>query len=150
MGSHPHQHFATHVDPSCSPRGGRPLGSGRQLPPQLTVGRRPLGGGGGHGRGGSRRGEWGGGNPGGSVGGGVQVGRFGVGGGDPRSRPPPPGCSHCSDKGVALAIGGGRGVAQGLHIRLFAFGSAYWPLATAHFDPLWVRTCFRRVNRAPG
>ena len=29
-------------------RGGRPLGSGRQLPPQLTVGRRPLGGGGGH------------------------------------------------------------------------------------------------------
>ena len=27
--------------------GGRPLGSGRQLPPQPTVGRRPLGGGGG-------------------------------------------------------------------------------------------------------
>ena len=27
------------------PRGGRPLGSGRQLPLQLTVGRRPLGGG---------------------------------------------------------------------------------------------------------
>ena len=26
--------------------GGRPLGSGRQLPPQLTVGQRPLGGGG--------------------------------------------------------------------------------------------------------
>ena len=26
-------------------RGGRPLGSGRQLPPQLTVGRRPLRGG---------------------------------------------------------------------------------------------------------
>ena len=34
------------------PRGGRPLGSGRQLPPQLTVGRRPLGGGGGGGLGG--------------------------------------------------------------------------------------------------
>ena len=31
------------------PRGGRPFGSGRQLPPQLTVGRRPLGGGGGAG-----------------------------------------------------------------------------------------------------
>ena len=30
-------------------RGGRPLGSGRQLPPPLTVGRRPLGGGGGGG-----------------------------------------------------------------------------------------------------
>ena len=30
--------------------GGRPLGSGRQLPPQLTFGRRPLGGGG--------RGSW--------------------------------------------------------------------------------------------
>ena len=30
-------------------RGGRPLGSVRQLPPQLTVGRRPLGGGGGAG-----------------------------------------------------------------------------------------------------
>ena len=27
--------------------GGHPLGSGRQLPPQLTIGRRPLGGGGG-------------------------------------------------------------------------------------------------------
>ena len=42
-------------------RGGRPLGPGRQLPPQLTVGRRPLGGGGGGGGGGlggggSRRG----------------------------------------------------------------------------------------------
>ena len=35
----------------ASPRGGRPLGSGRQLPPQLTVGRRPLGGGGGLGGG---------------------------------------------------------------------------------------------------
>ena len=37
---------------------------------------------------------------------------------------------------------GGAGVAQGLGIRLFAFGGAYWPLATAHSDPLWVRTCF--------
>ena len=36
--------------------------------------------------------------------------------------------------------GGGRqgGVlAQGLGIRLFAFGGAYWPLTTAHSDPLW-------------
>ena len=55
------------------PQGGRPLGSGRQLPPQLIVGRRPLGGGGG---GGLREGR---------LGGGVQVGQFGerlrVGGG---------------------------------------------------------------------
>uniref|UniRef100_A0A7S4FVX1 Uncharacterized protein n=1 Tax=Eutreptiella gymnastica TaxID=73025 RepID=A0A7S4FVX1_9EUGL len=34
--------------------------------------------------------------------------------------------------------------------RLCAFGGAYWPLATAHSDPLWVRTCFGRVNGAPG
>ena len=42
-------------------RGGRPLGSGRQLPPQLTVGWRPLGGGGGHLMGGFREGRMGGG-----------------------------------------------------------------------------------------
>ena len=46
--------------------------------------------------------------------------------------------------------GAGGGVAQGLGIRLFAFGSAYWPLATAHSDPLWVRTCFGCVNGGPG
>ena len=52
------------------PRGGRPLGSGRQLPPQLTVGRRPLGGGGGGPwRGGSRRGAGEGGSRGGGEGG---------------------------------------------------------------------------------
>ena len=46
---------------------------------------------------------------------------------------------------------GGTGVlAQGLGIRLFAFGGAYWPLATAHSDPLWARTCVGRVNGAPG
>ena len=39
--------------------GGRPLGSGPQLPPQLTVRRRPLWGGGAW-RGGSGRGDWGG------------------------------------------------------------------------------------------
>ena len=52
-------HFS--VDRQHFARGGRTLGSGRQLPPQLTVGRRPLGGGGGHLRGG-----------------GVQVGQLGV------------------------------------------------------------------------
>ena len=40
----------------------------------------------------------------------------------------------------------GGGLAPGLGICLFAFGSAYWPLATAHSDPLWVRTCFGCVN----
>ena len=58
-----------------APGGGRPLGSGRQLPPQLTVGRRPLGGGGGGGMGGgggSGRVGWGGG-PGRTI--------WGVGGG---------------------------------------------------------------------
>ena len=66
-----------------TPRGGRPLGSGRQLPPQLTVGRRPLrggGGGGGMGGGGSRGGE-GGGGLGGLVGGGSRRGDLGWGGG---------------------------------------------------------------------
>ena len=38
-------------------------------------------------------------------------------------------------------IWGGGGVAQGLSIQLFAFCAAYWPLATAHSDPLWARTC---------
>ena len=44
----------------------------------------------------------------------------------------------------------GGGLAQGLGIRLCTFGGAYWPLATAHSDPLWVRTCFGCVNGAPG
>ena len=43
---------------------------------------------------------------------------------------------------------GGGGVAQGLNIRLCAFG-AYWPLATAHSDPLWARTCFCVVSTEP-
>ena len=63
------------------PRGGRPLGSGRQLPPQLTVGRRPLGVGGGGGgalEGGSRRGAGEGGSRGG--GGGSRGSRGGGGG----------------------------------------------------------------------
>ena len=29
---------------------------------------------------------------------------------------------------------------------LRAFGGAYWALATAHSDPLWVRTCFGCVK----
>ena len=43
-----------------------------------------------------------------------------------------------------------EGLAQGLGIRLFSFGGTYWPLATAHSDPLWVRTCFGCVNGASG
>ena len=42
------------------------------------------------------------------------------------------------------------GLAQGLGIRLFAFGGTYWPLATAHSDPLWVRTCFGYVGVGEG
>ena len=51
------------------------------------------------------------------------------------------------------AAGGSRfwgGLAQGLGICSFAFGGAYWPLATAYSDPLWVRTFFGCVNGAPG
>ena len=43
-----------------------------------------------------------------------------------------------------------RGLAQGLSVRLFAFGGASWPLTTAHSDPLWTRTWFGCVNGAPG
>ena len=39
----------------------------------------------------------------------------------------------------------GGGVAQGLGMRLFAFGGAYWPPATAHSDPL----CPRRMVTQP-
>ena len=66
------------------PGGGQPLGAGHQLPPQLTVGRRPLGRGGGALEGGFREGRiWGGGGGGGLGGawGGVREGRFGGGGG---------------------------------------------------------------------
>ena len=48
---------------------------------------------------------------------------------------------------LELLQGGG---ARGHGVGLFAFGGAYWPLATAHSDPLGVRTCFGRVNGAPG
>ena len=40
----------------------------------------------------------------------------------------------------SLWSGRGGGLAQGLGIRLFTFGGAYWPFATAHSDSLWVRT----------
>ena len=43
---------------------------------------------------------------------------------------------------------GGRGVWHKASV--FAFGGAYGPLATAHSDPLWARTCFGCVNGAPG
>ena len=43
-----------------------------------------------------------------------------------------------------------RGRGGGVGTRLFAFGGAYWPFATAHSDPLWVRTCFGCVIGAPG
>ena len=118
------------------PGGGRPLGSGRQLPPQLTVGRRPLGGrGGGHWRGGVQGGaKWGGVYEGlggggalleGRLGGGVQVGqiglvvgggsrgrRFGVfggGGQTPRESPPPPGPPRLDNAGTPV-LGGCAGV----------------------------------------
>ena len=44
----------------------------------------------------------------------------------------------------------GGGLAQGLGITLFAFGGAYWPLATAHSDPLWARTSFGCVRGGVG
>ena len=52
----------------------------------------------------------------------------------------------CAAQNPAVFLGG---LAQGLGVRLFAFGGAYWPLATAHADPLWARTCFGCVNGAP-
>ena len=60
-----------------------------------------------------------------------------------------PAVAGCGTNTLRIHTGGGV-VAQGLGIRLFAFGGAYWPLATAHPDPLWVRTCFGRDNGAPG
>ena len=53
-------------------------------------------------------------------------------------------------KGGGAGDRGGGGLAQGLGIRLFAFGGAYWPLTTAHSDPLWARTCFGCVNQGGG
>ena len=48
--------------------------------------------------------------------------------------------------------GGGvlGGLVRGHGVGLLAFGGAYWPLTTAHSDPLWARTCFGCVNGAPG
>ena len=53
-------------------------------------------------------------------------------------------------RGVRRLGGGGGGWPQGLGIELFAFGDAYWPLTTAHSDPLWVRTCFGCVHSGGG
>ena len=92
----------TRAWPTWVARGGQPLGSGRQLPPQLTVGRRPLGGGGAL-EGGFREGRLEGGGLGGAWGGGgLREGRLGGGGGGGR-------------------VGGGGGVQVG------RFG-AFWPL----------------------
>ena len=63
----------------------------------------------------------------------------------PGSAVPETGCCRAVDQGR-----GGGGVAQSLGIRLFAFGGTYWPLATAHSDPLWARTCFGCVNGRGG
>ena len=49
--------------------------------------------------------------------------------------------------GTGLGATGGW-VARGHGVGLFAFGGAYWPIATAHSDPLRVRTCFGSINRA--
>ena len=57
---------------------------------------------------------------------------------------------HLGRGGGGLGGAMGGGLAQGLGIYLFAFGGAYWPLATAHSEPLWARTCFGCVNGAPG
>ena len=64
---------------------------------------------------------------------------------------------HCRPPNVVggWALGtpkreGGGVLARGNGVGLFAVGGAYWPLALAHSDPLWVRTCFGRVNEGPG
>ena len=50
-----------------------------------------------------------------------------------------------------IRIGGGVGVGtRPMVCVLFTFCGACWPLAAAHSDPLWVRTCFGCVNGAPG
>ena len=94
--------------------------------------------------------------PGCPLGSGVEGKRLARGGGgrsvEPVSQPPTPqglddGDGPDHPPGLP---GGGGGLAQGLGIRLFAFGGAYRPLATAHSDPLWARTCFGCVNGAPG
>ena len=52
-------------------------------------------------------------------------------------------------KSVPCIWWGGGGLAQGLGITLFAFGGAYWPLALAHPDPLWVRKKVLVVSTEP-
>ena len=56
--------------------------------------------------------------------------------------------------GLKALCPGGRGSVGGwggwheATVLVCAFGGAYWPLALAHSDPLWVRTCFGCVNGA--
>ena len=45
---------------------------------------------------------------------------------------------------------GGGGGTRPWWLALLACGGAHWPLATAHSDPPWPRTCFGCVNGAPG
>ena len=68
------------------------------------------------------------------------------GGGWTSAVPAPPN----ADVGLPPPPTGGRGWHKAPRLGLFAFGGAYWPLATARSDPLWVRTCFGCVNGAPG
>ena len=53
------------------------------------------------------------------------------------SKRTPPAPAAFGPQDVHLRGREGGGLAQGLGIRLCAFGGAYWPLATAHSDPLW-------------
>ena len=63
------------------------------------------------------------------------------------SKPQPPAAwAWGSEGGGGLWHESEGGLAQGLGIQLFASGGAYWPLATAHSDSLWARTCFGCVN----
>ena len=63
--------------------------------------------------------------------------------GESSPRPAPSLCGGSNLGRLSFGGGGGGSLAQGLGIRWFAFGGTYWPLATAHSDPLWVQTCFR-------
>ena len=56
----------------------------------------------------------------------------------------------CGELVSSRGAGGVGGLARGHGVGLRAFGGAFWPLAAAHSDPLWVQTCFGRVNGAPG
>ena len=118
-------------------RGGRPLGSGRQLPSQLTVGRGPLGGGGGIGGGGFREGRW--------VGGSFPQGTFGVHGasgafgahGRLRATPLATNCWPEAPRGggggAGVPPGGGGDYTTNRHAYCFPF----WNLSHTEYAPPW-------------